>query len=147
MKLTTKTRYGTRAMLDLTLYQDSGLLSSKEIAEHQDVSVKYLEHLLTTLRNSGLVRTMRGAQGGHALARPPEEINLREIFESLEGSSGLVECTTSPGICERSPRCVTRDVWARMYAACLEVLESMTLAELAEQSREKEGSLTSMYYI
>jgi len=134
-------------MLDLALYHNTGLLSSKEIAEHQDVSVKYLEHLLTTLRNSGLIRTVRGARGGHALARAPHEINLRQIFESLEGSSGLVECTVTPGLCENAGFCVTREVWARMYAACLEVLESTNLEDLMRRTREKQESATAMYYI
>lgn len=133
MKLTTKTRYGTRAMLTLALrYGSDEYVSSKEIAQSQEVSVKYLEHLLSEMRNAGLVRSSRGAKGGHRLARNPKEINLRQIYEALEGSEGLVECTTSPEVCSRYEACVTRDVWARMYAASMGVLEATSLDDLVQ---------------
>ena len=134
-------------MLDLALHYERGLLSSKEIAEHQDVSAKYLEHLLSCLRNAGLVRSIRGAQGGHELARSPAEIDLRQIFEVLEGGGGLVDCTQSPETCPRYDGCVTQEVWARMYDACTEILETTTLADLVRRAKEKEGSGTVMYYI
>ena len=96
VRLTTKTRYGTRAMLYLALRYDEGPTSSKEIAVDQQLSVKYLERLLGQLLGAGLVRSVRGAQGGYMLARPPDQINLREIFGVLEGDDGLVECVVHP---------------------------------------------------
>jgi Rrf2 family cysteine metabolism transcriptional repressor len=137
MRLTTKMRYGTRAMLELALHYDEGLLSSKDIAERQQISLKYLEHLLTVLRDAGLVRSVRGAQGGHTLARPPDQINLRQVLDSLEGAGGLVECLTDPSYCARSDTCVTREVWAEMQAAGLAVLEKTTLDKLARHAGEK----------
>ena len=146
MKLSTKTRYGTRAMLDLALRHESGSISAKEIAERQEVSTKYLESLLAMLRGAGLVRSLRGAKGGHMLARPPDQITLREIFDVLEGSEGFVHCTTDPQVCNRFDTCVTQEVWARMHAACMEILESATLEDLARRAREKRVS-AGMYYI
>ncbi len=139
MKLGTKTRYGARAMVDLALrYEnENGIIPVKEISTHQQVSLKYLEHLLASLRSVGLVRSVRGAKGGHALTRPPEKINLREIYHVFEGTEGFVECTTSPEFCDRVDSCVTREVWARMYEACMEILESTTLEDLACRAREK----------
>ena len=147
MKLGTKTRYGTRAMLALALRYESGPLSAKEIAEKQELSPKYVESLLTLLRSAGLVRSIRGAKGGHMLARPPEQITLREIFEVLEGREGFVHCTSKPETCERASICVTQEVWAQMYAACMHVLESMTLEDLQRRAKEKGSSLEAMYYI
>lgn len=147
MKVTTGTRYGTRAMLDLALNYESGLITSKGIADHQQVSVKYLEILLATLRKAGLVRSVRGAQGGHTLARPPGKIDLREIFEALEGPEGLVECATNPQICNRSQSCVTQPVWAAMHAACMGVLEGITLDDLARRAQEKQKPPATMYCI
>jgi Rrf2 family cysteine metabolism transcriptional repressor len=135
MKVTTRTRYGTRAMVQLALNYGQGLITSKDIADEQEVSPKYLEQLLATLRRDGLVRSVRGARGGHTLARSPDEITLRDIFESLEGSDGLVECTASPDVCDRASRCPTRSVWAEMYAACLRILEGTTLGALAGRTR------------
>ena len=107
MKLSTKMRYGARAMLELALDNEKGVVSTREIASHQQVSTKYLEHLLASLRSAGLVRSVRGAQGGHALAKPADEINLRDIYTALEGTEGFVECVTSPKVCARTESCVT----------------------------------------
>jgi Rrf2 family transcriptional regulator, cysteine metabolism repressor len=138
MRLTTKTRYGARAMLDLALHYGEGPATTNEIAVRQEVSAKYLEHLLTALRNVGLVRTLRGAGGGHQLSAPPEQINLRQVFEALEGHEGLVECTTNPAACQRYDECVTREVWSSMYDACMTILESTTLADLARRAGTKQ---------
>ena len=146
MKLSTKTRYGTRAMLDLALRYESGPVSAKEIARRQEVSTKYLESVLAMLRSAGLVRSVRGAKGGHMLTRPPHQITLREIFQVLEGCEGFVPCTTDPQVCDRAKTCVTQEVWARIYAECMETLESTTLEDLARRAREK-GSLAAMYHI
>ena len=113
------------------------MVAVKEISSRQQVSLKYLEHLLASLRAAGLVRSVRGAKGGHALARPPAEINLREIYHVFEGKEGFVECTTSPEFCEREDGCVTREVWAQMYDGCMEILESTTLEDLARRARDK----------
>ena len=147
MRLTTKMRYGTRALVDLALHYGQGPLSSREISIHQEVSLKYLEHLLSLLRRARLIRTVRGAQGGHMLARPPDQINLRQVFDVLEGSNGLVECTSQPGLCSRYDACVTQEVWARMFQACMQVLEETTLADLAQRAREKQAEMNPMYYI
>jgi Rrf2 family cysteine metabolism transcriptional repressor len=143
MKLSTKTRYGTRAMLDLALNYEQGLLSAREIAARQDVSHKYLEHLLASLRSAGLVRSVRGAQGGHTLTRHPADINLREIYNVFEGSEGFVECTTSPEVCDRGDSCVTQEVWTDMYLACMEILEVTTLEDLARRARDKQANLAT----
>jgi Rrf2 family protein len=138
MRLSTRTRYGTRAMLDLALNYDEGVVSAREIAARQQLSTKYLEHLLASLRSAGLVRTVRGAQGGHTLARHPAEINLREIYNVLEGCEGFVECVTNPEVCDMTDYCGTREIWAEMDTACMEVLESTTLEDLAHRAENRE---------
>jgi Rrf2 family protein len=129
-------------MVYLALNYDNGtrVVSIREIAEHQEVSPKYLEHLLAALRSAGLVRSVRGSQGGQVLARNPAEINLRDIYHVFEGPEGFVECTTSPELCERLDGCVTRDVWAQMYDACMEILESTSLEDMARRAREKRSA-------
>lgn len=147
MKISTKTRYGARAMLELALCFEEGLVSARKIAANQGVSRKYLEHLLTSLRSASLVRSVRGAQGGHALARHPSQINLREVWDALEGPEGFVACVTCPEVCDSSDSCATRDVWAQMFAACMELLESTTLEDLARRARSKQGTQDIMYHI
>lgn len=139
MKLGTKTRYSARAMVELAQnYEDgNGVVPAGEISARQQVSPKYLEQLLASLRAAGLVRSVRGAKGGHTLARPPDQIDLREIYHVFEGMEGFVECTTNPGICDKTDACVTHEVWNQMYEACMEILESTTLEDLARRAKEK----------
>jgi len=92
---------------------------------------------LASLRSVGLVRSVCGAKGGHTLTRPPEEINLREIYHVFEGTEGFIECTTSPELCGRVDSCATREVWAQMYEACMKIMESTTLEDLARRARER----------
>jgi len=147
MKLGTKVRYGTRAMLDLALRPRDEVTSLKEIAARQGVSQKYLEHLFSSLQAAGLVRSARGLRGGYALARPPREITVRAIYEVLEGSEGFTPCTTDPDVCDRHDLCATREVWARMHAEAMRVLDETTLADLADDARERQAASTRMYQI
>ena len=146
MKLGTKIRYSARAMLDLALNYENGngVVPVKEIADRQHVSAKYLEHLLASLRAAGLVRSVRGAQGGHQLARPPDEINLREVYHVFEGTDGFVECMTCLKLCDRADGCVTREVWTRLYDASMEILESTTLEDLARRARENHDTVAEV---
>ena len=137
MKLGTRTRYGARAMLELALscQDDDSLVSAKEIAARQEISLKYLEQLLAALQAAGLVKSVRGTHGGHTLARPPAEINVREIYQAFEGTEGFAECTNCPDLCDRTDTCTAQQVWDRMYVASMEVLESTTLEDLACRAR------------
>jgi Rrf2 family protein len=132
-------------MVALALNYDNGsrLVSAREIAEQQELSPKYLESLLAALRSAGLVRSVRGTEGGYTLARPPAQINLREIYHVFEGTDGFVECTTDPEFCARTDGCVTQEVWAQMYDASMRILEATTLEGLARrvQERTQEKSL------
>jgi Rrf2 family protein len=147
VKLTTKTRYGTRAMLDLALHYGQGPLLSAAIAQQQNLSTKYLEQLLSQLRNAGLVRSTRGAHGGHALSRSPEQIDLRQIYEVFEGRQGLVDCVGCPQACERHDHCVTREVWSELYSACTALLERTTLADLVHRAQAKQDEPPSNYVL
>ncbi len=147
MKLTTKMRYGARALLELALHYEKGPMSLRQIAERQKVSEKYLESLLGILRSTGLVQTVRGPQGGYLLARPPERITLREVFEILEGPEAYVPCTLDHTVCSRWATCATQEVWAKMYEASMRVLESTTLADLAARSLEQQSAAFPTYEI
>jgi len=137
MRLGTRTRYGARAMLDLAHDYERGLVSVREMAGRHQVSLKYLEHLLASLRTAGLVKSARGAHGGYTLARPPDQINLRQVYNTFEGEEGFVECTTDPEVCERTAYRVACDTWNQMYAAAMKVIESTTLEDLARRFRNK----------
>jgi Rrf2 family protein len=146
MKLNTKMRYGTRALVELARHYQAGSLSLAEIARAEGLSEKYLESLFAALRSAGLVRSQRGSRGGYVLTRAPEDVRLREVFDVLEGSEPYVQCTSDPAACPRRDHCATRRVWVRMYDASMQVLESTTLADLAASDAEL-GSNAAMYFI
>jgi Rrf2 family cysteine metabolism transcriptional repressor len=133
VRLNTKMRYGTRALLELALDYNQGPVSLSLIAARQELSEKYLEALLGQLRAAGLVQSQRGAQGGYLLAKPPSETTLRAIYDVLEGPEPFVQCSEDSTSCHRWADCVTRQVWAKMNAASMQVLETITLADLVEQ--------------
>jgi len=147
MKLSTRARYATRALLDLALHQAEEPVLLRDIARRQQISLLYLEHLIAPLIAAGMVRSTRGAKGGLSLAKPPEEIRLSEIVYLLEGSIALVECVNNPEICTRSELCVTRDIWGELKKAMDGVLEAITLQDLVERQKTKERPKEAMYYI
>jgi len=147
MKLSTRGRYATRALLDLALHRDEEPTLLKDIAQRQEISLSYLEHLITPLIAAGIVRSTRGARGGVSLARSPEEIRLSEVIQLLEGSVAPVECVNNPEICSRSASCVTRDIWGELKKAIDGVLESTTLQDLVERQKGKEQPEAVIYNI
>src|SRR5208283_4502752 len=147
MKLSTKARYGTRALLDLALHHTDEATPLKDIAHRQQISLSYLEHLVGPLIDAGLVSSSRGAHGGLKLARPAEEIRLNEVVNLLEGPIEPVDCLLNPEKCGRSGSCATRDVWGDVGRAMNEVLGKTTLADLAEKQQAKMGREPPMYYI
>ncbi len=147
MKLSTRGQYGTRAILELALHQGQGPVLLRDIAQRQQISLQYLEHLISPLIAGGIVRSTRGARGGVSLARAPEEIRLSEVVRLLEGSIAPVECIDNPETCNRSELCVTRDIWGEMKQAIDGVLESTTLKDLVERQKRKEQPEAEMYYI
>ena len=139
MKLSTRTRYGTRAALELAEAYGRGPLQIKVIAERQDINVKYLEQLLTMLKSTGFIRSVRGSKGGYVLAREPGKIKLSEIFIALEGQPVAVECLEDEKQCLRAIDCVTRQVWLQVQQAVMDVLDSMTLQDLVERAKNEEA--------
>ena len=147
MKLSTRTRYGTRALLELALHRREEPVFLKDIAKRQQISLPYLEHLIAPLIAGGMIRSIKGPRGGVLLAKPPEEIKLSEAIQLLEGSLALAECVNDPRICERSEFCVTRDIWSELKMVMDGVLESITLQDLVKRHRIKEQPESAMYYI
>ncbi|MDD4923931.1 MAG: RrF2 family transcriptional regulator [Dehalococcoidales bacterium] len=147
MKLSTRARYGSRALLDIALRGNEEPVQLKEIAQREEISLQYLEHLITPLISAGIIRSQRGAKGGVMLAKPASEIKLSEIVNILEGTIDPVECIENPTVCERSNCCVTRDIWDEVKKAMDSVLENITLQNMVERYREKENPEPVMFNI
>ena len=147
MRLSTRARYGTRALLDLALNAGENPVQLKDIARRQDVSLHYLEHIIGPLVGAGIVTSLRGVGGGLRLARRPEEVNLSEVVGLLEGTLSPVQCLGSPEVCDRVESCATREVWDELGRAIDTYLSSITLKDLVERQRARDGRSKAMYHI
>jgi Rrf2 family transcriptional regulator, iron-sulfur cluster assembly transcription factor len=139
VKLSTKSRYGTRLLVDMAQHHNQGPVQLGEIARRQNISVKYLEQIIIPLKKAHYVQSMRGPKGGHVLAKPPEEITIAEIVALLEDGSSLVECTENAEVCERADSCPTRLIWKEASQAMFDRLKSITLADLVQRTNVAPG--------
>ena len=134
MKLSTRTRYAVRAMIELAQNDSNRPLQLKIIAERQDISIKYLEQLMAVLRTAGFVRSVRGSKGGYVLAKAPDQIKLNEVVHQLEGPVTTVECVEDQDSCKRSADCAARYLWVQVEQAIEKVLKSITLQDLVDKA-------------
>ena len=132
MKLSTKSRYGTRAIIDIALNSDSNTTMLKDIAARQSLSPKYLDHILSALRRAGLIKNIRGKGGGYVLAKTPAGITVKDIVEAVDGIFEPVECLSNTELCDKVSNCGTREVWLKMKQAVDGVLEEATLQSLLD---------------
>lgn len=135
MRVSTKGDYGVRALIELAHHYGEGPLQSAEIAARQGIPEPYLDQLLTTMRRAGFIRSVRGPQGGHALLRHPSELRLSDVIEALEGPLSPIACLdgtdcTKPGVCAQ------REVWERVRRATYDILQAVTIDDLARRERE-----------
>ncbi|MFA9380061.1 MAG: Rrf2 family transcriptional regulator [Acetanaerobacterium sp.] len=133
MKISTKGRYGLRLVLELAANYQNGLIPLKEIARRQEISEKYLEQIIILLHKSGLIQSMRGSQGGYALTKAPQEITVGTVLRALEGPLVAVDCARDPSVCVRTGHCATQRLWQTLSDAVDNVVDNMTLADLAAE--------------
>ncbi|KIX15799.1 RrF2 family transcriptional regulator [Dethiosulfatarculus sandiegensis] len=138
MKISTRGRYGVRALLELAMQESNWPVALKTLAEKQDISVKYLEQLLIPLKGADLVKSVRGARGGYMLARPASQIVMHDILRALEGPLAVVECVDNPNDCGRVSQCVVHELWEEMSRLVRDYLNGITLEELAHRQQGRE---------
>lgn len=138
MKLSTKGRYGLRALIDLAEYSEVEPVSISSIAERQNLSERYLEQLMSLLKKAGLVKSIRGAGGGYVLARDMRDISVGDVLRALEGSLEPVECTgfSQEEECAASGGCVTKYVWKRINESINKTVDEIKLDTLVEESKQ-----------
>jgi len=143
MKLSTRGRYGLMMMLDLAQHMGAEPVSLRAVAERQMLSESYLEQLVPPLRDAGLLRSVRGKQGGYVLGRSPAEITVGDIVRALEGPIAPVDCVNDQVEvdCPHYPDCPTRSVWLRLRDSITQVLDSINLADLMADAQRGGGRL------
>jgi Rrf2 family cysteine metabolism transcriptional repressor len=134
-------------MLELASHYGEGPIELKEIAKKENISLKYLEQVINPLRTGGLVKAIRGSKGGYSLTRPPSQICLHDVVETLEGPLILVECLHDSKACPKVPSCVTRDIWEEVSDAISKIFYSVTLEDMVNRKRDKEERSSPMYQI
>lgn len=145
MKISTKGRYGLRALIDLAQYSEIEPVSINNIAVRQGISERYLEQLMTLMKKAGLVKSIRGAGGGYILAKSVDEISVGDVLRALEGKLETVECTAhSPeDVCQASGGCVTKYVWQRINESINRTVDEISLKQLVDESKNVKEHPTS----
>ena len=140
MRISTRGRYSLEALLFLALLPEGEFASTRSISENTGISDGYLEQLFIPLKKAGIIRGIRGAQGGYLPGRPPAEITVGEILRAVEGSLEPVACLTA-GTCPAEASCITRHTWSELYREIADCVDSITLADLVDSysMSEKEG--------
>ncbi len=141
MKLSTRTRYGIRAMVDLAAHYRNKPVLIREIAKRQKISVNYLEQIMLSLKKAGIVESLSGAKGGYILTKKPEDIRVTGIVEVLEGSLSPVSCIDHKNLCGREKNCPARSLWIKVRKNIKDVLDATTLEDLAENKEEKKADI------
>ncbi len=141
LKLSTKGRYGLRALIDLAQYSSGGPVSTASISARQDISERYLEQLMSMMKKAGLVKSIRGAGGGYVLAKDMCEISVGDVLRALEGSLEPVDCAglEPEGMCSASDSCVAKYVWQRINESINRTVDEIRLDQLVDQSRRQCG--------
>ena len=130
MRLSTKSRYGTRAVIDVAQHDQNGPVTLNDISARQEISKKYLGQIINQLLAADVLESIRGPRGGYVLGRSAKQIRLGEIIRALDGSLAPVRCVDKPKICSRNKKCVTREVWTQVKESVESVIDKITVADL-----------------
>ena len=133
MKISTKGRYALRVMVDLAIYENGSYIALKDIAQRQEISLKYLEQIMRLLSATQFVRSARGAQGGYKLTKSAAQITAKEILVATEGNLSCVGCVDDPDSCERCSHCATNQFWKGLSDTIDQYLSSYTLKDIADE--------------
>ena len=148
MKISTKGRYGLRAMVDLAIHAQNEHVALSAVAERQNISTNYLEQVFSGLRKAGLVKSVKGAQGGYILSENPENIKVGTILRILEGNLSVIDGIDTENMDTRSIQyCLKKSVWDKIDESISNVVDSITLEDLVNEYKRLNDSDAIMYYI
>ena len=148
LSLSTKVRYATRVLIDISVHSSGKPIPLQEISDRQGISMKYLESIMPGLKSAGLITSSKGPHGGYLLNRPKSEVTLLDVLSAFGGPVSLVGCVNNPSSCERQQTCAAYDAWKEISNSINSSLESITIEDLALRQTEKEkGKSAIVYYI
>jgi Rrf2 family transcriptional regulator, cysteine metabolism repressor len=148
MKISTKGRYGLRAMIDLAINSAGDHVSLNSIAERQNVSENYLEQVFSTLRKAGLVKSIKGAQGGYVLSDRASNITVGDVLRALEGNLSVIDDASEAKSGSKSmEQCLSKNVWERINESVNSIVDSISVEDLVNEYKKLNGNLELMFYI
>ena len=149
MKLNTNTRYGIRSMIELAMNWEGRAIFQKDISERQQISYKYLDHIISALKTKGLITNIEGKKSGYRLSRKPEEITVYDIYKAFEPALQIVDCISEGGECSRANFCAAKDLWCELNGKIMQHMKGVNLKELADKQRLliQKDAKADMYYI
>ena len=148
MKFNTKTRYGLRTMIEIAMHGEDKGVFQKEISERQEISFKYLDQIIASLKASGLIVNSEGRNSGYVLSREATGINVYDVFKSFEHELMIIDCLKGEGHCRREGKCATWEFWNELNDLIVKYLESTNLKDLAKkQEAIDQRESASMFYI
>ncbi|MDI6619687.1 MAG: Rrf2 family transcriptional regulator [Clostridiales bacterium] len=145
MKISTKGRYGLKAMLDLATYSLGDQITLKSIAERQNISDKYLEQIFSALRKAGLVKSVKGTQGGYILGKRPSDITVGDILRVLEGTLSVIDAADNMD--DDAETCIRNNVWEKIDESIENTVDSITLEDLVKDYVKMKDDFGYVYYI
>jgi Rrf2 family protein len=146
MKISTRTRYGVRALIDIGFHFNGQPIFIKDISKRQNISKIYLEQIMLVLKNAGIVRSIRGTKGGFVLEKDPADLTMQEIVAILQGPISIVDCIINKKYCPKWSKCLTRELWIQVNNAIINTLDSITLKQMIRKEKEIE-KIFQMYEI
>lgn len=148
MKINTKVRYGIRTMIEIAMNWNVKGIYQKEISENQEISFKYLDQIISSLKASGLIVNWEGRGSGYRLSRDPESISVYDVYRAFENELCIIDCLSSGSDCKRDQICPTKDFWHEFNVHMVEFMESMSIGKLAEKQKKlQQSEEMNMFFI
>ncbi len=149
MKFNTKTRYGLRTMIELAMINGDGGILQKDISKNQDISMKYLDHIVAHLKAAGLISNVAGKKSGYRLTRNADKISVYDIYRAFDHDLSIIDCLSEEGLCRRDKMCAARDFWDKLNERIIKYMASVRLSDLSDKQLQMGGSIDTdcMYYI
>lgn len=141
MKLSARARYAARILLDLAIHDSESPVRTAKLSEHTEITVQFIEQIIRPLKKEGLIRSVRGANGGHILDASPDDITMGQIVRIMEGGINLTNCCSDPETCDRAETCRTRNAWVSASRALERELDNITLSDLMREERPAQSLL------
>ena len=148
MKINTKVRYGIRTMIEIALHWKGEGVFQKEISERQEISFKYLDQIISSLKVSGLILNSEGRGSGYKLSRDPESISVYDVYRAFENELCIIDCLANGSDCNRDQICPTKDFWHQFNIHMVEFMDSTSIADLVEKQKElQQSEELNMFFI